>query len=135
MNDTKFTGGTNIALKIPKHKYEETVRFYRDTLRLRVSEEAISNPTVSRTHSVEFGPNTLWLDCVDNYTHSEIWLEINTANVSTATEYLAQNGTIIKDEFEEIPTDKHWITDPAGAVMILSTPQQSGAYERYPSGA
>lgn len=129
MNDIKFTGGTNIALKVPKYKYEETVRFYRDVLKLKVKEEAISNPTVSQTHSVEFGTNTLWLDCVDNYTHPEIWLEINTANVPAATRYLAQNGTTTKDEFEEIPRSKHWITDPAGTVMILSTPPQSGEYQ------
>lgn len=128
MNNVEFTGGTNIALKIPKNKYEETVRFYRDTLGLSVKEEAISNPTVSQTHSVEFGPNTLWLDCVDNYTHPEIWLEVNTPDVPAATEYLSQNGVETKDEFEKIPADKHWITDPAGAVMIVSTPQQSGDY-------
>lgn len=125
-----FTGGTNIALKIPKHKYEETVQFYRDTLNLLVKEESISNPTVSRTHSVQFGPNTLWLDCVDNYTHSEMWLEINTTDVPAATQYLREKGITTKDEFEEIPSDKHWITDPAGAVMIVSTPQRSGEYQQ-----
>jgi hypothetical protein len=129
MSNAKFTGGTNIALKIPKHAYDETVRFYRDTLGMKVKEESISNPTVSRTHSVEFGPNTLWLDCVDNYTHSEIWLEVNTADVPAATEYLNRNGATTKDEFEEIPSDKHWITDPSGAVMIVSTPQESGEYQ------
>lgn len=130
MNTPNFSGGTNIALKIPKHAYKETVLFYKDTLGLNVKEEAISNPTVSQTHSVEFGPNTLWLDCVDNYTHSEIWLEINTDNVPSATEHLRQNGITTKDEFESIPADKHWITDPAGAVMIVSTPQRSGEYQQ-----
>lgn len=126
--DLQFTGGTNIALKIPKHKYEETVRYYKDVLKLQVKEEPITNPTVSRTHSVVFGPNTLWLDCVDNYTHSEIWLEVNTQDVPTATEYLAENNITTKDEFEKIPSDKHWITDPAGTVMILSTPERTGEY-------
>ena len=127
-SDIQFTGGTNIALKIPKHKYEEAVRYYRDVLKLQVKEAPITNPTVSRTHSVVFGPNTLWLDCVDNYTHPEIWLEVNTQDVPEATEYLAENSITTKDEFEKIPSDKHWITDPAGTVMILSTPERTGEY-------
>lgn len=127
-DDIRFAGGPNIALKIPKHKYEETVRYYKETLGLTVKEEAITNPTVSRTHSVVFGPNTLWLDCVDNYTHPEIWLEINTPDVAKATDYLAAQNITTKDEFEKIPADKHWITDPAGTVMILSTPERTGEY-------
>lgn len=127
-NNIHFEGGTNIALKIPKHKYEDTVRYYKDTLKLQVKEEPITNPTVSRTHSVVFGPNTLWLDCVDNYTHAEVWLEVNTKNVPNAMEYLADKGVTPKDEFEEIPNDKHWITDPAGAVMIVSAPERTGEY-------
>lgn len=127
-HDIQFSGGTNIALKIPKHKYEETVHYYKVILGLQVKEEPITNQTVSRTHSVVFGPNTLWLDCVDNYTQPEIWLEINTPNVPGATDYLAQKGITTKDEFEQIPGDKHWVTDPAGTVMILSTPERTGVY-------
>jgi hypothetical protein len=125
----QFNGGVNIALKIPKHKYEETVAFYRDVLKLQVKEEPIDNPTVSRTHSVVFGPNTVWLDCVDNYPHAEAWLEIQTPDVEKATEYLRSQGVTTKDEFEQIPKDKHWITDPAGTVMIVSAPERAGAYE------
>ena len=84
----QFTGGINIAIKIPKSKYEATVAFYRDILRLGVQEKPITNPTVSRTHEVRFGDNIVWLDCVDNYTHSETWLELVTPDVQEATEYL-----------------------------------------------
>ena len=115
-----FEGGINIAIKIPKSKYDQSVSFYRDVLKLIVEEKEISNPTVSRTHSVKFGPNTVWLDCVDNYTHSEVWLELKTPNVETATTYLATKGILPCDEIEEIPKDMHWIMDPAGTVFILS---------------
>ena len=115
----KFQGGINIAIKIPKAKYDATVAFYRDTLQLDVTERDIENPTVSRTHEVKFGPNTVWLDCVDNYTHSEAWLEIQTTDVDEATRYLASKGVHTCDELEEIPEDTHWITDPAGTVFIL----------------
>jgi predicted enzyme related to lactoylglutathione lyase len=89
MNMT-FEGGINIAVKIPKSKYDKTVAFYRDILKLEVEEKPITNPTVSRTHRVKFGGNIVWLDCVDNYTHSETWLELNTDNVENATRYLNQ---------------------------------------------
>lgn len=117
---SEFEGGLNIAIKIPKSKYEETVAFYRDILKLQVTEKPITNPTVSRTHEVKFGHNTVWLDCVDNYTHAETWLELKTPDVAAATNYLASKGINTCDELEEIPEDMHWIMDPAGSVFIIS---------------
>ncbi|MEX2568857.1 MAG: hypothetical protein WD431_23140 [Cyclobacteriaceae bacterium] len=119
MSHIKFEGGVNIAIKIPKSKYEKTVAFYKDMLKLEVTEQPIDIPTVSRTHQVKFGNNTLWLDCVDNYTHSETWLELKTPDVPAATEYLKQNGIDTCDELEKIPDDHHWIMDPAGTVFII----------------
>ena len=122
MND-KFSGGVNIAIKIPKGKYDHTVAFYKDVLKLMVEEKPITNPTVSRTHQVKFGPNIVWLDCVDNYTHAEVWLEIKTDNVESAATYLKSKGVHPCDEIEEIPKDMHWIMDPVGTVFILSKDQ------------
>lgn len=121
--EINFSGGINIAVKIPKAKYEQTLMFYRNTLGLDVVEKPIQNPTVSRTHEVKFGPNILWLDCVDNYTHSETWLELRTNNVPAAKAHLERNGTVMQDEFEQIPQGMHWITDPAGTVFILGPEQ------------
>lgn len=119
MSNIKFKGGLNIAIKIPKSKYEQTVTFYRDILNLEVTEKSIDNPTVSRTHEVKFGNNTVWLDCVDNYKHSETWLELKTPDVEKATEYLKRKGIETFDELEKIPEGNHWIMDPAGTVFIL----------------
>jgi hypothetical protein len=124
--EPKFEGGINIAMKIPKSKYEETVKFYRDILKLEVTEKPIENPTVSRTHEVKFGPNIVWLDCVDNYTHSEIWLELRTIDVEQATAYLSAEGIETCDELEQIPDDMHWLQDPAGAVFILGKALEVG---------
>ena len=88
-------------------------------MKLNVEERQIKNPTVSRTHKVTFGQNTLWLDCVDNYTHSETWLELNTENVENAVEYLKSNDVQTCDEIEQIPENMHWITDPSGNVFIV----------------
>lgn len=39
--DIQFQGGVNIAIKIPKSKYEKTVAFYRDILKLEVTENRL----------------------------------------------------------------------------------------------
>lgn len=123
--DVKFEAGINIAIKIPKNKYEKTVAFYRDILKLEVEEKPITNPTVSRTHEVKFGSTVIWLDCVDNYTHSETWLQLTVPNVEEATEYLQLRGVETCDEFEELPEHMHWITDPAGTVFnVQQTPDK-----------
>ena len=124
MNPT-FEGGVNIAIKIPKSKYDQTIEFYRDVLKLDIEERPISNPTVSRTHKVKFGGNTVWLDCVDNYTHSETWLELNTDDVPAATSYLKSKGVSTCDEIEELPENMHWIMDPAGSVFIVKNRDRS----------
>jgi hypothetical protein len=61
MSSPTFSAGVNIAIKIPKSKYVQTVVFFRDVLRFDVKERPIDNPTVSRTHEVKFGHNTIWL--------------------------------------------------------------------------
>lgn len=113
----QFEAGINIAIKIPKSKYETTVAFYRDILKLPVEEKPINNPTVSRTHEVKFGNNVLWLDCVDNYTHSETWLQLTVPDIEKATQYLQAHAVETCDEMEEIPKNMHWIQDPAGTVF------------------
>lgn len=117
----KFEAGINIAIKIPKSKYEKTVAFYRDVLMLEVEEKTINNPTISRTHAVKFGNNILWLDCVDNYTHSETWLQLVVPDVEEATDYLQSKGVNMCDELEELPVNMHWIQDPAGTVFNIQS--------------
>lgn len=117
--DAAFEAGINIAIKIPKSKYEKTVSFYRDILKLKVEEKPIDNRTVSRTHEVKFGNTIIWLDCVDNYTHSETWLQLTVPDVEEATNYLQANGVETCDEIEDIPANMHWIQDPAGTVFNL----------------
>lgn len=117
--DKKFEAGINIAIKIPKSKYQKTIAFYRDILELEVEEKPIDNPTVSRTHEVKFGNNVIWLDCVDNYTHSETWLQLIVPDIKKATNYLQSNGIETCDEIEALPENMHWIQDPAGTVFNL----------------
>ncbi len=126
----QFEAGINIAIKIPKSKYEKTVAFYRDILKLEVEERPITNPTFSRTHEVKFGNNILWLDCVDNYTHSETWLQLRVPNVEEATSYLLSKGVDTCDELEELPENMHWIMDPAGTVFNLQQHTPNATIEK-----
>ncbi len=117
--NVKFEAGINIAIKIPKSKYEKTIAFYRDILKLEVKEKPIENPTIPKTHEVKFGNNVIWLDCVDNYTHSETWLQLTVPNIEEATNYLQANLVETCDEIELLPENMHWIQDPAGTVFNI----------------
>ena len=128
--DSRFQAGVNIAIKIPRSKYEKTVAFYRDILKLQVVEKPIDNPTVCRTHEVKFGNNIVWLDCVDNYTHSETWLQLTVPDIEEATKYLQSNGVDTCDEIEELPKNMHWIQDPAGTVFNVQERERERAISR-----
>jgi len=75
----QFSGGANIAIKCPSHTYEQTVRFYRDTLGLPLIEEEPEGCIF------QFGPNRLWLDRVPNLSHPDIWLELETNDTEAAS--------------------------------------------------
>lgn len=117
--EINFSGGVNMAMKIPPEKYEQTVAFYRDILLLDVKEISIDHPTVTATHRLTFGSNTLWLDCVVGATDSQIWLELVTEDTEQATRYLEANDIAMEDHLEEISPSMHWIKDPAGNVLLV----------------
>ena len=118
MTEPTFTAGLNIAMKIPLQHYEATVAFYRDTLAFAVEEQASTGaPTVSRTHKVSFGPNTLWLDCVDNYSEPDLWLELHTDDLDAAVGVMAAAGIRPCDEVEPLNEQgqrSHWISESRG---------------------
>jgi catechol 2,3-dioxygenase-like lactoylglutathione lyase family enzyme len=124
MTDPTFRAGLNIAMKIPLQHYEATVAFYRHTLGFTVEDEDVAYaPTVSRTHKVSFGPNTLWLDCVDNYSQPDLWLELHTDDLDAATQVMADSGIQPCDEVEplnEAGLKSHWFKNPAGIVHLVA---------------
>jgi catechol 2,3-dioxygenase-like lactoylglutathione lyase family enzyme len=67
---TAFQGGRNIAMKVPPHQYDDTVRFYREVIGLK--EVAELAPSIV----FEFGANRLWLDRVKTLSQAEVWLEL-----------------------------------------------------------
>lgn len=96
MNKPKgeFKGGNNIALKIPKYQYSETVHFYKEVIKLPY----LGN--MAGSHAFQFGDVTLWLDCMDNYSKQDVWLELQTDNVKVAADYLRENHINRRDEVE-----------------------------------
>lgn len=116
-----FAGGRNIAMKVPPHLWEETVRFYRQTVGLR----ELDNPYESGPESIgfEFGANRLWIDRVPGVSQAELWLQLTIADVAPAAEHLAAAGVTRCDEIEPLGTaSAFWISSPAAIVHVVSEP-------------
>jgi len=103
--------GSNIAIKVPLYRWDETVAFYRDRVGLR---------EVKRTEDsvvFEFGEMTLWVDRVARQSQIDVWLELRTDDAASALEQL---GSPKRDELEPLDGMKgHWTSDPAGTVLLV----------------
>lgn len=111
----RFEGGSNVAIKLPKHVYDKTVAFYRDTLGLPVVE---AGETVT---AFQFGPIKLWLDRMESYSQTDVWFEIRANDTAAAKKYLSERGVPRRDEVEKLPPDLDgfWISSPAGTIHLV----------------
>ena len=118
----RFEGGRNIAVKVPPHQYEATVRFYGDVLGL----ERVDG-TTGETTAFEFGANTLWIDKVASMSQAELWLEVVTDDTAAAEKVLAEAGVARCDEIEELASDfdGFWISSPATIVHLIDARSDS----------
>ncbi len=107
-------------MKLPPHLFDQTVAFYKDILRLPVFEEAVTSVVF------EFGMNRLWLDREEQFSHTEIWLELTTNDVSAAANYLDSTGVVRRDEIEALPEgfEGFWISSPANVIHLVSQKQK-----------
>jgi hypothetical protein len=121
-NKPGFTGGRNIAMKVPPHLYHDTLRFYRDVAGLPVIEHLA--PSVV----FEFGAGRLWIDSVDGLSQAEVWLELNTDNVAAAASTLQASGVVRRDEIEALPEgfEGFWISSPASIIHLVCRDTDSG---------
>ena len=112
----RFRGGHNIAVKVPAHRYEAAVAYYRDSLGLEIVESSDSST------AFQFGPIVLWLDRRDFFSQPEIWLEVVTDDTRRAASHLEAAGGERRDEIEPLPAslDAFWIADPAGVIHLVS---------------
>jgi catechol 2,3-dioxygenase-like lactoylglutathione lyase family enzyme len=117
----KFAAGRNIAMKVPPHLYEATVRFYREVLGLKeITKHA---PSVA----FEFGSSQLWIDRVPGMSQAEIWLEVVTDDLAAAAEQLKAAGVVRCDEIEPLPEgfEGFWISSPALIVHLVCQDAES----------
>lgn len=117
-----FSGGRNIAMKIPPHRYDATVAFYRDVLRL----PPIAGPAGDAI-GFEFGQCNLWIDNCPGLSQAEIWLEVVTPHTEAAAEVLQEAGIARRDEIEDLGTgfDGFWISSPADLIHLVDAREQS----------
>jgi catechol 2,3-dioxygenase-like lactoylglutathione lyase family enzyme len=110
-----FAAGRNIAMKVPPHLYESTVRFYRDVLGF--PEITAHAPAVG----FQFGPNHLWIDRVPGMSQAELWLEVVTDDVAAAAAHLEAAGVVRCDEIEPLGKEfpAFWIASPASIVHLV----------------
>lgn len=111
----KFSAGANIALKVPPHQFDATVRFYRDVLGFeQLGEHA---PAVV----FKFGLNNLWIDRVPTVSQAELWLEVLTNDLVGAAAHLQAADIVRCDEIEPLPADLRgfWISSPAAIVHMV----------------
>jgi len=111
----KFAGGRNIAMKVPPHLYEATVRFYRDVLGL--AEITTHAPSVG----FAFGAHHLWIDSAPGISQAEVWLEVVTNDIAAAAERLGAAGVVRCDAIEPLPEgfQAFWISSPASIVHLV----------------
>jgi len=116
----RLDGGPNIAMKVPPHLWEETVRFYRDVVGLPV----IDNPFEDGPPSVgfAFGANRLWVDQVASISQAEVWLQLITNDTAAVAEHLQSSQVVRCDEIEPLPSgaSAFWISSPASIVHLVS---------------
>jgi hypothetical protein len=110
-----FVAGRNIAMKVPPHVYDATVRFYREVLRL--PEIAALAPAVV----FEFGSIRLWIDRVPGISQAETWLEVVANELEAASALLAEAGVVRCDDIEPLPPGFRgfWVSSPASIVHLV----------------
>jgi hypothetical protein len=113
-----FSGGRNIAMKVPPHLWEATVQFYRDIVGLKLIDKHA--PAVG----FEFGSNQLWIDKVDGISQAELWLELATDDIPGAAEHFKTANIVRRDEIEPLPEGYpgFWIQNPAAIIHMVAMP-------------
>lgn len=107
----EITPGRNIAIKVPLHRWEETVAYYRDKVGLNVAK------VLTNSVGFNFGSMTLWVDRVEKQSQVDVWLELFSDDPDQALEKL---GSPRRDELEPLEGVRGlWTSDPAGVVLLV----------------
>ncbi|KAJ9467984.1 hypothetical protein DIPPA_23048 [Diplonema papillatum] len=113
-----FTGGSNVIVKCPTHKYDSTVAFYRDILGLTV--EASTRDTCK----IRWGRKTyLWVLKQDRLAHPCVWLTIEADDVAKARE-VVQKREFLRGEIDPLSegTASFWVSPLNDMVHLVKPP-------------
>jgi len=116
----KFTPGKNIAMKVPVHEFDKTVTFYRDILGFQ--EIDASSPADIDSVIFKFGDKNLWIDKKSEISQAEIWLEIMTDDIESASAYFEESNCVRRDEIEPLPEGfkAFWLANPANIIHLIN---------------
>lgn len=107
----EISPGKNIAIKVPLHKWEETVAYYRDKVGLTVAK------TLTNSVGFSFGSMTLWIDRAERQSQVDVWLELFSDDPEQALKKL---GSPRRDELEPLDdVNGLWTSDPSGVVLLV----------------
>ena len=115
----RFSGGPNLAMKVPPHQWEATVAFYREVLALAELEAVDAEPP---SVGFAFGAMRLWIDRVAGMSQAELWLEVTTDDPQAAADHLAAAPGVARvDEVEPLAPGslRFWISSPAQIVHLV----------------
>lgn len=116
----QFEGGNNIVMRIPKHRYEDTLHFYRDILLMDMEEGLVADQVTLQRHVVRFGSVALCLDCMEGIEESYLCLEIKSTDIDLSTQFLQSNNILVTKTKEPVALPgSYQIKDPAGTTILL----------------
>ncbi len=115
-----FRPGKNIAIKVPAHEFERMVEFYRIIIGLK--QKDANSPDEFDSIAFEFGDKNLWADKISELSQAEVWLEIETDNAADAKSYLEEQGCVIRNEIEPLPTgfNGFWLSSPSNIIHLVN---------------
>lgn len=107
---SRFTGGTNISLKVPSAQFTEMLRFYRDILRLPFWQRRDDRVVF------DFGAFRLWLERAPTAERTEVQFEVVTDDLEQAQAYLETVGLAITETAPGVTAQSEGfpVTAPAG---------------------
>ena len=115
-----FRPGKNIAIKVPAHEFERMVEFYRIIIGLK--QKDANSPDEFDSIAFEFGDKNLWADKISELSQAEVWLEIETDNAADAKSYLEEQGCVIRNEIEPLPSgfNGFWLSSPSNIIHLVN---------------
>ena len=115
-----FRPGKNIAIKVPAHEFDRMVEFYKIIIGLKQKDTNSRDDFDSI--AFEFGDKNLWVDKISELSQAEVWLEIESDNAADAKSYLEEQGCVIRNEIEPLPTgfNGFWLSSPSNIIHLVN---------------